>query len=159
MIGEIVRALCVLSVLCGVLLSLTPEGNLRRIAELACSCLLILSVLKTAGAAEPVLPDIELEVTAREKELSAKAAKTEDELNGLVIQRECEEYIMEKADELGVELSGIVVELQRTEEKEWHPWSVTLEVGTAEGRKSALSGIIRTDLGIPYERQSWHEIG
>lgn len=159
MIGDIVRPLCVLSVLCGVLLSLTPEGNVRKIAELACSCLLILSVLKAVGAAEPVLPDIESEVTAREKELSTKAAKTEGELNRLVIRRECEEYIMEKANEIGVELSRVVVELQCTEEKEWSPWSVTLDGRTAEEEKNALSGIIRTDLGIPYERQCWHENG
>ena len=159
MIGAIVRPLCVLSVLGGVLLSLTPEGNVKRIAELACSCVLILSVLRTAGGAAPTLPSLEEEALRLEAELYAEAEKTGSELTELVIRRECEAYLMEKADALGIVLREVTVGLRLTEEHGWTPWSVLLDADATAEKKSALSGIIRTDLGIPYERQSWHENG
>ena len=159
MIGSIVRPLCVLSILCGVLLSLTPEGSVKRIAELACTCVLLISVIGTAGAETSELSFSDADISHLEDELSENAEKTRTELSGMVIQRECEEYIMEKADALGIVLREVTVGLRHTEEQDWSPWNVTLESEATGEEKSLLSGIIRTDLGIPYERQSWNENG
>ena len=155
--GDCVRELCLLSVLFGVLLDLTPEGSVKKIETVVCSAALICVLLSSADGLNVRRYFSE---TARYREMSAALAErseeSRDRLNRLVIQSECEAYIRDKAEALGAD--GISAKVTaRWEDGIWMPESVIL-AGTPDGEiRARLSELIRTELGIAEAKQEWTE--
>ena len=156
MIQESIRQLCAVSLLCGAALSLTPDGGVKKVTQMLCTAVLTLAVLSP-------LRELDFDVYAletaklREAEagITANAEKIEDRLNRIVIERQCEEYIMDKAGELGLDGIDVKVQAQWSLEGLWVPYSAQIIAGADEKAASELAGIIRDDLGIPTERQQW----
>ncbi|MCR5664798.1 MAG: hypothetical protein K6G17_08015 [Oscillospiraceae bacterium] len=152
-----IRQLCAVSILCGVALSLMPEGGVRRAAALGCTGALVLTVLNAAGGFDTEIYAAEL---ARCREESARlAAESEagaERLNRLVIERECAQYIEERAAALGI--GGCRAELTARWSMDgfWVPWEAQISVSAcSEQQARSLSDAIRSELGIPTERQAW----
>ena len=102
--GELLREMCMLSVLAGVLMAITPDGAVRRVSEI-CSCAMLTAVLLSA-LGETDFDKYALDsakLFASERELSAGAEKAQRELNRLVIEREYRTYICDKAKTFGIE--------------------------------------------------------
>ena len=150
------RAICVASVLFGIALTLLGEGRARRAASLcvtAALVLMFLSLLRGMDWESYALGLAELRSAA---EAIAPAAEAEQKrLSRLVIERECEEYIMDKAAELSLPLRRAEVEARWDRAGVWVPEraKLTLEED-AEGR-ARLSALIEAQLGIAREKQEW----
>lgn len=152
----LLRELCGLSILCGAALSIAPEGAVKRVLEILCSAALLTALLTP-------LKGIDLESYALqlakykedEAALTAKGDEMNNRLNRLVIEGECNSYIMDKAKEKGVDVKEAEVELKWSTEGLWYPYSARI-VSNAEGaEKAALIDALKSELGIPEERVTW----
>lgn len=89
---------------------------------------------------------------------SATVEETENRLNRTIIESECSAYILDKAAQLGVSLTGAQVSVQwSTTDGIWYPYAVTLTQPVGAEKSAALTDNIEADLGIPSERQEWRE--
>ena len=143
----------IVTLLLSVLQTLVPEGSLRQIASFTGGLVLL------AALAGPLL---DLDLTGLEGDFSRWREEVEDRQAELLeaqetelsarIEEETAAYISDKGSELGVSVTargetptggdGVPV-----------PWSADLT-----GRRSAaLEACLAEDLGIPAERQVWHE--
>ena len=78
-------------------------------------------------------------------------AQVRDEL-GKLISQQTEAYILDKAGELGLEVT-VRVETRTEGNGIPVPWSAELTGSWSQ----ALASALETELGIPAERQVWHE--
>lgn len=154
--GECIRQLCMLSVLFGILLDITPEGSVKKVSCIVCSAALITLIL--SGIKNTDASDYSIE-TARYREMSAaitsNAQESSERLSRLVIQSECEEYIKDKAAALGVTDMGVKVTARWNSDGFWMPETVTLQAVCSQETKMRLSDIIETELGVRKGNQIW----
>lgn len=151
-----IRALCAISILCGLLFRLTPEGSVRKSMAFVCSVVLLACVLSSVKNLE--LDDYALRLSLtreREQEFLLHADEARNALDRLVIEREYGSYIMDTAELLGIPLQSAEVLAEWSLEGLWVPRSVILYGSPEEEGKRILSDRIQADLGIPTERQEW----
>lgn len=156
MISSAIRQLCLLSLVCGAALTLAPEGTVKRILGIACSAALLLAAVEPLAGLDLSAYALELAKNSeRRAEFLDGSADLNQRLNRLVIEEECEAYILDKAEEMGLDLEQAEVLAQWNSEGLWVPASVKL-TGQAEQReRRRLGGLIEAELGIPEERQQW----
>lgn len=156
MIQESIRQLCAVSIFCGAAINITPEGGVRRIMQLLCTAALTMAILSPI---KEIDFDIYALETARLREAEAaineSAERIDDRLNRAVIEEQCEEYILDKAEDLGANVSGVKVQAQWSLEGIWVPYSTEIDAPDISGAKAALESVIENELGIPAERQMW----
>lgn len=152
---ECIRTLCVLSVVSGVLVSLTPEGGARRILRLLSSVVLLAVIFNSLNALD--LSDYGVELARyreREQELLQNGEELRDELNRLVIEQEYREYIEERAASLFAALESVEITVRWSSEGFWVPESSRICLRTKDARDE-LSRILESELGIPAQKQEW----
>ena len=155
-----IRQLCAMSLLCGAALTLTPQGGAKRVTEILCTAVLVLTVLSP-------LKELDLDAYAlsvakyreTEAELFHKGEEAGERLNRLVIEREYESYIMDKAKNLGLTITEVQIEVEWSLDGLWIPYGAEVHVQGDSTTKDDLGRILRDDLGIPFERQQWYEDG
>lgn len=156
MSGASLRAMCAAAVLFGLVIELLPEGGGKKIASLCASVSLAMMLFGAAGAAKWDGYALSLaEYRAAAAAMRSDAEAQGDRLNRLVIERECEEYIMDKAAELRIELRSADVSAAWSREGVWVPESAVLVAGSESEGLSELSALIESQLGIAAERQEW----
>lgn len=150
---EWLTSLVTVTLLLSVVQTLLPEGNLRKIGAFTGGLVLLAALL------QPVLKtdleelrlefdDYEAAVAQRQAELTAAGDR---ELTALIETRTAA-YISDKAEGLGLPVS---VQVSAEKNEEGVPVPVSAEVtGPYSG---ALAVWIEEELGIPTERQVWHE--
>lgn len=154
--GESIRILCALSVLCGAALSLCPEGGVKRVLNIACSAALLCVIIQPISEFDDSVYALELAKNRqREEALITAGTELSDSLNRLVIEERYEAYILDKAEKLGLEMSGVSVTAEWSMEGLWVPSSAELRCAENEALRRELSGILEAELGIPAERQQW----
>lgn len=135
--------------------SLIPEGTVRKIAGFAGGLTLLLVMVRPLLGADFDHLDFRYEdyageIQERQTELQAQSDQTLEEL----IQKKTEAYILDKAAELGVECTVHVL-VEPGEDGTSIPSGAELT-----GQKSdALADYMEQELGIPKERQVYHETG
>ena len=152
-----IRQLCAMSLLCGAALTMTPEGGVKRVTQVLCTAVLVITVLSPLKALD--IDDLALagaRLHEAERELFGRGEAAEERLNRLVIEREYEAYIMDKAESLGLELSELSIRVQWSLEGYWAPYGAELRAEGDRALIEELGRILRDDLGIPYERQQWN---
>ena len=127
-----------------------------RIMQLLCTAALTMAILSPI---KEIDFDIYALETARLREAEAaineSAERIDDRLNRAVIEEQCEEYILDKAEELGANVSGVNVQAQWSLEGIWVPYSAEIDAPDIGSAKAALESVIENELGIPAERQMW----
>lgn len=154
--SAMIREVCALSILFGVIMGIIPEGGVKRITGILCSAILIIVVLTP-------IKSIDLDSYARllaqyreqEALLIAKADEINSRLNRTVIVEEYEAYIMDKADELGIDVKGARVEVQWSTEAVWVPYSVSITANADVLLRGVFEDKLMAELGIPQERVKW----
>ena len=140
---EAVRAWLTSVVLVSVLLSaaqsLIPPGTVRKAAGFTGGLILHL---------ELDFDHYQAAVEERQEEL----ADTQTEAMASIIAEQTEAYILDKAGELGLEVT-VRVETRTEGNGIPVPWSAELTGSWSQ----ALASALETELGIPAERQVWHE--
>ena len=154
----LIRELCALSILCGVALSLTPEGSGRRVMSFACSLALLSCVL---GGIKTLDWDVySMEISRyRESEQTflEQSGEIRDDLDRRVIEAECRAYVLEQAVRLGIPIRDAAVRVDWSTEGLWVPYKATVYGNLTDQEKGRLARILETELGIPGERQEWNE--
>lgn len=154
MIGAVrswLTSIAAVTLLLTVVQTLVPEGTLRKISGFTGGLLLLAAllqpVLKTdLGRLRLDFSDYEAAIEDRTAELDAAG---KEELAAIIAGRTAA-YISDKADALG--LGSIAVRVE-TEGETPLPASVVLTGPYSQ----ALADWIAAELGIPAERQVWHE--
>ncbi len=158
MMGNSVRGLCAMSLLCGAALSISPEGSVKKVMSVLCAAVLILSVLVPIKEMDFSSYALELaKLEEREQSLKLEGEEINSRLNRLVIQSEYEAYIMDKATKLGLKADKVKVDVEWSTEGLWVPASVKISCTGGENLKKALAQTVTSELGIAPERQCWDE--
>ena len=154
---EAVRAWLTSVVLVSVLLSaaqsLIPPGTVRKAAGFTGGLILLLVLLQPVLGAD--LDRLEVDLSAYQAAVEARQAElteAQTEAMAAIIAERTEAYIWDKAGELGVEVTARV-ETRTGEDGVPVPWSAEL----TGARSQELAAYLETELGIPAERQVWHE--
>ena len=153
---EGLKSLVAISLLSGAALWLCPEGSAKRVTRVLCTALLV------AAVAEPLrdfdydaLSLAEAKVNSAQAEIINGGMERENLLRELVMTQNCEQYIVEKGNALGLRDLHATVELKTDENGAWLPWAATVSASGQPDSVRQLQLVIRDDLGIPTERQDW----
>ena len=135
--------------------TLVPEGTLKKITGFTGGLLLLAALLQPVLRAD--LEGLELDLSAYGGAIEARQAELEaagkEELAAIIAGRTAA-YISDKADALGLGEITVRVETEPGADGETPlPASVVL----TGPRSQALADWIAGELGIPAERQVWHE--
>ena len=150
---EWLTSLVAVSMLLSVAQTLVPEGNIRKIASFTGGLILLVVLLRPLLGADLSRLDLHLEdyeraIGQRQEEL---ASAGEAELAGIIEERTAA-YISDKADTLGLAVK-VQVETKPAGDGVPVPWRAELW----GPRSPALATYMEEELGIPGERQVWHE--
>ena len=86
---------------------------------------------------------------------SSEAETERRELNRLVIEQECGEYIMDKAADLSLSVRSVKVGARWSREGVWVPDRVSIILAEDGSARTRLVSLIEAELGIPEEVQEW----
>lgn len=133
--------------------TLVPEGTIRKIASFTGGLILMVTLLRPLPGMNPERLELRLEhyrqeIESRQRELEDRG---ESELTELIKSRTAA-YIMDKADALGLRIQARVI---TDTGADGIPVPVSAEL--TGGYSEALSVYLERELGIPPERQVWHE--
>lgn len=157
---DAIRALCAISVCCGLLMSLIPEGSGKRVFRLCCAAVLLTSILSVFKSFDFEGYSLELSRYREMGEILLEDAERQSErLKRGVVEAECERYLRDAAAALGIEGTEIELTAAWSVEGFWIPDRVQLKGSWSEDQRSRLSEVIAADLGIPEERQAWIKYG
>lgn len=141
------------SMLLSVTQILIPEGTIRKIASFTSGLILLVTLLQPVLGADLRRLDLhfrdyEAEIGIRQEELAAEGAH---ELKSIIETRTAA-YISDKADALGLR---VFVRVKSEPGSDGIPLPVSADI---KGPWSeALAAYMERELGIPRERQVWHE--
>ncbi len=147
-------AVAAAGILVSLLLSLLPAGPLRRTGQFVGGLILVLAVL--APVAQVELADLSralARIRVETKEAITGVQTDNRELLAAIIKEDCETYIWDKAQEMGLELEvEVTVEAGVNYP---YPTAVTLRGAVTAAQQAALSQWIEENLGIPGAQQEW----
>ena len=150
------RGICAASVFFGLALTLLPEGRDRRVASLCVTAALVLMLLGLFRTFSWESYAISLaEMRSASDEIAENAEEGGKALSRLVIERECGEYIMDKAAELSLAVNRVKVSARWNREGVWVPERAAIVLDRDGESRKKLSSLIAAELGIPEDRQEW----
>lgn len=151
-----VMQICALSIFCGLALSLTPEGSVKRMTGLCCMLLLLISVLTAFRSFDYSSYSLEL-ARYRElgHELAGGAEESSSRLERRLIEQECAAYILRQADSLGIKELSAAVKLRWDSSGVWVPESARMIGSCSADQRTRLQALIAADLGIDDLHQEW----
>ena len=156
MTGGVAR-LCALAIFGGVLMSLMPEGSVRRIAAIGCTAALLLTAVNLAGKTDPGVFSFDLaRYHELSEELTANAQEARDRLDRSVIEAEYESYICDEAARLGIRDLRADVTARWDLAGLYLPWQVELTGSCSESERQKLTERITAELGVPGEMVVWN---
>ena len=156
MSGVTLRGLCSASLFFSLALCLLPEGKEKRIASLCVTAALVLMLLNLVRATSWDDYALSLAELRRDAEaISAAADARSRSLNRLVIERECEEYILDKAEDLALPVRSVTVGTVWKDEGVWMPYRIVITLAEDGAGRERLASLLEAQLGVPEARQEW----
>lgn len=151
-LGSYILSVTAAAILCSVMIKLVGKGSHRTILKLMCGIVMTSVILK------PILSFTPINLSRYLIQLDADAAYavetgqlySESQVRQRISQK-LESYILDKAGELGME---ITVELM-LDDQQPIPSSVTITGTISPYAKSTMTQILTEELGIPIEGQIW----
>ena len=153
---EGLKSLVAISFLSGAALWLCPEGSAKRVTRVLCTALLVAAVAMPLRDFDfDALSLAEAKVNSAQAEIINGGRERENLLRELVMERNCEQYIIEKGNVLGLRDLHATVEHKADENGAWLHFAATVSASGLPDSVRQLQLVIRDDLGIPTERQDW----
>ena len=154
---EWVRSLTGASVIAALARQLTPEGGVRKVTDFVCGVMLLSVLLSPVLEADlDALSTAAADYRTTAARLTADVEGQEKQLLRVYIQQQTGAYILDEARRLGAgELQAEVQAKWRDES--WVPYEVTISGALSPEIKARLGEYLRSELGIPAERQRWNE--
>lgn len=148
--GTWIRRLCVLAIFCGAAQSMAPEGSGKRALRFVCAVVLLTCALGGLRDLDPdALWELSGDYDAREEELASHAETIREESERAVIARSYAAYIWDKAEELGLELEEVQVELTQRSDGLCVPKRVEIRSGETEEALAPLRAAIDRAFASP----------
>lgn len=139
------------------LFSTLPQKNgISKILRLCCALFLFAALFMPLVNLKLDDPEQWFSQYQPEEDVISKAVADSEKETAVLIMRQTEEYILDKAEELGFS-PVVTVALAALSEHYQYPYRVTLRGQWTQGQKEALSQYIAQTLGIPEERQIWND--
>ena len=152
---ECVRELCVVSIFCGAVLSLCPEGGAKKILRILETAALLAVILNSVGKLDLETYSLQLaRIHEMEEKLESDSIQLKSRLDRLVIEDEYVSYLEKRAEAAGINPIEIRILARWNKEGLWMPDSARIHLSSENGRYE-LAQILVGDLGIPAERQEW----
>ena len=149
------REICSLSVFCGAVLSICPEGGVKRILRVLESVILLAVVIGHVGELDLSPYRIEAaRLRERQQEILQGAEDRADRLDRLVIEEGYRSYIEKRAEAAGLHPKKIQIRARWSKEGLWVPESSCIWMLPEESTRE-LSEILAGDLGITADQQEW----
>lgn len=151
-----VRSLIFASAFCLLMLVITPEGITKKALRFVCALVCIAAFLGPVSEIDFNSYSEDLTRYSRDAQaLTDTALDEREKLNRLYIEDECRAYILDKAKELGIEISAASVEVAWSTDGFWYPVAAALEASCSQEQKRELERLIEAELGIACDKQSW----
>lgn len=150
---ELILAMVTASLICGIVNSVLKDNIIKSGIHFLCGIFLVYTLLAYGKRVEIQFAEYSFRQILADARYEANlgAGKRDTEL-AEVIRTECEAYILDKAEELGI---AVTPEVTVSQEELPLPVRVIL-LGTATPeQKEILSRMITKDLGIAKEDQHW----
>ncbi len=140
------------AVLSAVCLSIVPSGRVKKTVQLICGVvtLLCLAYPVTDGKLDE-LGKFEFDFASSDA-FREKAEETDQVVTRKVIEESYEAYILDKGENLGVEITSADVSVRWSDEGYWYPVKAEIE---AEQKSAELTDAISRELGIKTENIYW----
>lgn len=152
-VREWLTSIVVVTMLLSVAQTLIPEGTVRKISSFTGGLILLVALLQPALRTD--LGRLRLNFSsytdAIEDRRSELDSAGKEELAGIIEERTAA-YILDKANTLGL---TVTVQVETETGSDGVPVPVSVQL-TGQ-RSEALAAYIEGELGIPRERQVWHE--
>lgn len=143
------------ALLSGILLSLTPDGPVRRTLRFICGLVLLLAALGPVAKLD--LEWLAGNLSALRLRAEERIAGAEDgsmELMAALIKEQTEAYIWDKAASLG--MTPVRVEVEIGMEGDYPcPRSVAITAGCTAAQRRRLTELIERELAVPSSEQEW----
>lgn len=150
------RTLIAMSLIGGAALHVCPKSGTKQVLKLLVTVILIAAVLTPLHELDyDRLGLEEARLGSAEERILQDSRQRERSLKEQFFIRNCENYVRVHAEELGLRVENIRLNVIRTGEESWEPLSVSLEVSGNPQAREQLCQRISTELGIPPERQVW----
>ena len=151
-------AIIAASILCALAERVMPPGPVKRVGGLTCGLVLLWTILTPVarpdlGAGRAWLEDYLAALEQRETELSDQV----DQGRKVLIEQEYAAYIVDKAAEWELNCTARVK--CRVEEGLYIPDETMVAGPFSDVEQSRLTQMIREDLGVPAERQTYSAEG
>ena len=150
---EWLTSIVVVTLLLSVVQALVPEGSIRRVASFVGGLILLAVLMRPVLGTD--LERLQLDLGGYEQELKNAreelASSRETELTERIEERTAA-YISDKADALGLK---VVVRVEATTGPDGVSLPEKVELTGPYSRE--LADFMTRELGIPAERQVWHE--
>ena len=152
-VREWVTSVVAVTLLLTVAQTLIPEGSIRKIAAFTGGVVLLAALLQPV--LRTVLSRLQLDFSVYDSAVRERQEELEDardrELASVIAAR-AEAYILDKAAQLGL---PVTVRVGTETGEEGVPLPASADV--AGPRSEELAAYMERELGIPRERQVWHE--
>lgn len=148
-------ALVAVSLLSGVLLSLTPEGAARRTLRFVCGLLLILTALGPVAKLDVDRLAGDLSRLRLQSDKTARAVEDGSvELMAALIKEQAEAYIWDKAAALGFTPARVEAGIETAGDYP-RPRAVRIAANCTAAQRQRLTAWIERELAIPSSEQEW----
>ena len=140
--------------ICSTLLFLQGNTSAKSGFETACACVMLIVFLFP-------LTNFDLTESLNEcsfssaDEMNAKIYSATDDYTRQVMEQEYRAYIFSRADEFGIVLTDIGIDMEKDKNGYWIPCSVIY--GAESSIDATFFNQIEMDLGVPVERQNTYE--
>ena len=156
LLGEWIRTLTGAALFCAIALTLCPKGRARQVLSLACACVMALALISPVVTADGGgLSRYFAGYNEAARTVIEDAEAAAGQYQRRVIERECEAYISDRADALGIALGSVSVTARWSEKGFWYPWECSLDGAYSDDLADSITG----ELGIDRERQNWEVSG
>ena len=144
------------AVLCALARALMPPGAVKRVGGLVCSLVLLAAVLSPAVELSPQAAQAWLiQLTDGQAQREAELHQQLEDGIKPIIEQEFAAYIVDKAAEWGLAVTARV-ECAASEDGLYLPCRAEVAGPLSQADRSRLTGMIREDLGIPEDGQTYH---
>lgn len=152
-ISEYVFSVCGAALLCAVMSPFFKRGSAAGIGKIVTGMVVLLTVLQPLmGFALPALDDITVDFRTDAQQAIASGEKNTQQALSKIITDRTTEYILQKAEALGLQIE---VQVVVSEDAIPMPKTVFISGTAAPYARQQLQDMIRRDLGIAKENQIW----
>lgn len=151
-----IQTLISTAVFCFVALVLTPEGSGKKAVGIACAAAMIIAVVSPIASVD--LSDyskVVAEYKIAAQEYAENGKSDSENLNRLYIQDKCRAYILDKAKNIGADVSEVAVAAEWSNDGFWYPVTCEIKHNCSYDSRVRLAEYIEAELGISKANQEW----